>query len=49
MARAAYCHTCERTVYLEEQDTAVCPVCSTPLLYEIDPAEGDQTEDTVPQ
>jgi len=32
MAITAYCPTCERTVYIEDDSTPVCPVCSTPLL-----------------
>jgi hypothetical protein len=32
MALTAFCPTCERTVYIEEDHTPVCPVCSTPLL-----------------
>jgi DNA-directed RNA polymerase subunit RPC12/RpoP len=36
MALTAYCSTCERTVYIEEGDTPVCPVCSSPLLETTD-------------
>lgn len=43
MALTAFCTTCQRTVYIEEANTPVCPVCSSPLLetYESpeDPAE----------
>ena len=31
-AMAAYCPNCDRVVYLGEDDTSVCPVCSTPLI-----------------
>jgi Zn finger protein HypA/HybF involved in hydrogenase expression len=42
VALSAYCPTCQRTVFLEEQDTQVCPVCSSPLLRAIEEAEEDQ-------
>lgn len=32
MALTAFCTTCQRTVYVDEQETPVCPVCSSPLL-----------------
>lgn len=32
MALTAFCTICQRTVYIEEADTPVCPVCSSPLL-----------------
>ena len=32
MAITSFCTSCQRTVYIEEEDTQVCPVCSTPLL-----------------
>jgi uncharacterized Zn finger protein (UPF0148 family) len=32
MALTAFCPTCQRTVYIEEENTPVCPVCSSPLL-----------------
>jgi Zn finger protein HypA/HybF involved in hydrogenase expression len=44
MAITAFCTSCHRTVYVEEDDTHVCPVCSTPLL-EVVPA-GDAVEET---
>jgi uncharacterized Zn finger protein (UPF0148 family) len=46
MALTAFCPTCERTVYIEEETTPVCPVCSTPLLdttQENEPA-GEEEE-----
>ena len=42
MALTAFCNTCQRTVYIEETDTPVCPVCSAPLL---DTVEDDRTDD----
>jgi DNA-directed RNA polymerase subunit RPC12/RpoP len=36
----AYCATCERTVYVGEDDTAVCPVCSGSLLAKVDGEES---------
>lgn len=46
MALQAYCSTCKRTVYIDEGDTPVCPVCSMPLLETQEPAQvsDDQTE-----
>ena len=42
MALTAFCTTCQRTVYIEEQMTPICPVCSSPLLETND---TDQAED----
>lgn len=39
MALKAFCTTCQRTVYIEDQDTPVCPVCSSPLLEVIESEE----------
>jgi hypothetical protein len=41
MAMTTFCTTCKRTVYIEEQDTFVCPVCSSPLLETI-ASNGDE-------
>ena len=41
MAMTTFCTTCKRTVYIEEQDTFVCPVCSSPLLETI-ATNGDE-------
>ena len=32
MATKAICVSCERTVYLEENETGSCPVCSSPVI-----------------
>jgi hypothetical protein len=32
MVFTAFCQTCGRTVYLGEDDTPSCPVCSSPLV-----------------
>lgn len=32
MVLKAYCSKCGRTVYLDEEATPACPVCSNPLL-----------------
>jgi hypothetical protein len=37
----AYCATCERTVYVGEDDTPICPVCSAPLLATVDSEESE--------
>lgn len=41
MALTTFCPTCQRTVYIEEDDTSVCPVCSSPLLQTV---ESDSEE-----
>jgi len=49
MAASAFCPTCQRHVYMNDGDTRVCPVCSSPLLETIDPrdlSEQDQVEGT---
>jgi hypothetical protein len=47
MALSAYCPSCRRTVYVEEGDTPVCPVCTSPLLEAVDvPDDKDQIEGT---
>ncbi|MGH2751587.1 MAG: hypothetical protein ACRDK3_12050 [Actinomycetota bacterium] len=35
MARSAFCPTCSRTVYVDLDDSLVCPVCSSPILEAI--------------
>ena len=47
MAAEAFCTTCQRMVYIETGDTAVCPVCSAPLLESTESAgdNGDDTDD----
>lgn len=42
MALTAFCTTCQRTVYIEESDTPVCPVCSSPLLETVVAEEEEQ-------
>ncbi len=44
MAIQAYCSTCQRKVYVTEDETPVCPVCSTPLI-DTRQAEDDQQSD----
>ena len=41
MAVEAFCTTCQRMVYIEEGETAVCPVCSSPLLESTQSAGDD--------
>ena len=45
MALDAFCTTCQRNVYIDEGDTPVCPVCSTPLLETVTTPEDDSNED----
>ena len=47
MAQSAFCSTCQRTVYVEEGNTFVCPVCSSPLL-EITEEEPEEKEEAQP-
>ncbi|MGH2694575.1 MAG: hypothetical protein ACRDJJ_07120 [Actinomycetota bacterium] len=42
MALSAFCTTCQRTVYVEEDDTPVCPVCSSPLVETVDSSEDEE-------
>ena len=32
MATESFCTVCQRTVYVGEDDSPACPVCSSPLL-----------------
>lgn len=34
--RTAFCSTCKRDVYLPEDSSAVCPVCSSPLIETVE-------------
>lgn len=43
MSLTAFCTTCQRTVYIDEQQTPVCPVCSSPLQETVE--EQDRSED----
>ncbi len=45
MTLKAFCTTCQRTVYVDGNDTPVCPVCSSPLLETIESRE-EVAEDT---
>jgi Zn finger protein HypA/HybF involved in hydrogenase expression len=41
MARVGWCLSCERSVFVPQDDEAVCPVCAAPLLeVEDEPAEA---------
>ncbi len=49
MALTAFYPTCQRTVYLEAEETAVCPVCSSPLLETVEsPDEGEREDGARP-
>ena len=41
MARTAFCPTCARTVYVEMNDSLVCPVCSGPILEAVPETADD--------
>jgi Zn finger protein HypA/HybF involved in hydrogenase expression len=41
MALSAFCTVCQRTVYVEEGETPVCPVCSSPLLETVEGNGGN--------
>ena len=45
MALTAFCTTCQRTVYIEEQMTPICPVCSSPLLETDEEQAGEGSSD----
>lgn len=45
MALTSFCTTCQRTVYIEERDTPVCPVCSSPLLETVPDQEDEGGDD----
>jgi DNA-directed RNA polymerase subunit RPC12/RpoP len=44
MAAQAFCTTCQRMVYIEEGETAVCPVCSSPLLESTQSSDDDEAQ-----
>ena len=46
VALTAFCSACQRTVYLPEGDSAVCPVCSTPLLEVVEASAGEPPDAT---
>jgi RNA polymerase subunit RPABC4/transcription elongation factor Spt4 len=43
MAQRLLCPSCGRTVYIEEGDTPVCPVCSSPLIETVEAPETEVT------
>ncbi|HVF53958.1 MAG TPA: hypothetical protein VNC78_10210 [Actinomycetota bacterium] len=48
MSLSAFCTQCRRTVYVDDEATAICPVCSNPLVTTIDPppdATGEDSEE----
>ena len=49
MALTAFCSRCQRTVYVREQDTPVCPVCSSPLLEAVEPPTLEVVEAPDPE
>jgi hypothetical protein len=49
MARSAFCTTCSRTVYIEIDDSLVCPVCSSPILEAIDDEDEPELQPQPPQ
>lgn len=46
MALSAFCPSCQRTVYVDEGDTPICPVCSSPLVQTQDDPGGDPGEES---
>ena len=44
MTLEAFCSNCGRTLYIEEGETPICPVCSSPLIQLVDTSEGAQGE-----
>ncbi len=45
MTLKAFCTTCQRTVYVDEDHTPACPVCSSPLLETIESRENEKVVD----
>jgi predicted amidophosphoribosyltransferase len=46
MALSAFCTSCQRNVYVEQDDTPICPVCSSPLVQtQDDPAPDPDATD----
>lgn len=41
MALTAFCTTCQRTVYVQEGETPICPVCSSSLVETVESPEKD--------
>ena len=48
MTIKAMCTTCQRTVYVNADDTPVCPVCSSPLLETLESLDA-LDEEQVPE
>ncbi|MFP5352905.1 MAG: hypothetical protein ACLGIB_10130 [Actinomycetota bacterium] len=46
MTIQAICTTCQRTVYIDADDTPVCPVCSSPLLETVDSLKRPEKDET---
>jgi Zn finger protein HypA/HybF involved in hydrogenase expression len=46
MPRKAFCATCSRTVYIDLEDSLVCPACSSPILEAIDVEDEAALEPT---
>ena len=42
VAVTAFCTSCQRTVYIEDGETPVCPVCSSPLLETVERGEDEE-------
>jgi RNA polymerase subunit RPABC4/transcription elongation factor Spt4 len=47
MAMTAFCTTCQRTVYVEEGDTPICPVCSSPLVETVESPDDKDADEAV--
>ncbi len=45
MTLKAFCSTCQRTLYVDADDTPVCPVCSSPLLETIQEKQDERVGD----
>jgi DNA-directed RNA polymerase subunit RPC12/RpoP len=44
-AISVYCMNCDREVYIGPNDTAACPVCSTPLVRTVETGQTEPQED----
>jgi predicted amidophosphoribosyltransferase len=43
----SFCSTCQRDVYIPEEDTPMCPVCSAPLIATVE-QEAEPQEESEP-
>jgi hypothetical protein len=43
----SFCSTCQRDVFVTEEDTPICPVCSSPIIQRVEQeAEPEEESDS---